>query len=89
MMADKMLRGGDWLPIASAPKDGRVIVVGHEDVGSFPMAWNPTGTNEMFAPGDIGIWEVADRSMTWRTGEDGPSHWRPLAPSLDHDTPST
>ena len=67
--------------ISTAPKDGRVIIVGHEDVGEFPMAWNPLGTNHLFAPGEIGIWELPDRSMTWRNGEDGPSYWRPLAPT--------
>lgn len=67
-----------WQPIETAPKDGRVIIVMHEEVGSFLMAWNPTGTNHLFAPGEIGIWEMPDRSMTWRAGEDGPSHWKPL-----------
>lgn len=67
-----------WMPIETAPKDGRVIFVMHEDVGSFLMAWNPTATNWMFAPGEIGMWEAPDKSMTWRTAQDGPSHWAPL-----------
>lgn len=66
-----------WQPIETAPRDGRVIWVRHDDVGSFPMAWNPTGTNHLFAPGEVGIWELVDGSMTWRDGEDGPSHWAP------------
>lgn len=66
-------------PIATAPKDGRVIYVIHDEVGSFPMAWNHSATNHLFAPGEMGMWEAPDRSMTWRAGEDGPTHWRPLA----------
>lgn len=65
-------------PIATAPRDGRVISVIHDEVGSFWMAWNPAATNHLFAPGEIGMWEAPDRSMTWREGEDGPTHWRPL-----------
>lgn len=68
----------DWQPIETAPKDGRVIVVMHNEVGSFPMAWNPSATNHLFAPDEIGMWEMPDRSMTWRSAQDGPSHWRPL-----------
>ena len=72
-----MLEGDDWLSIDTAPKDGRVVLVGHEDVGIFPMRWNAYGTNPLFAPGDVVIWEMVDGSMTWREGpEDGPSHWR-------------
>ena len=67
------------LTIDTAPRDGRVIVVGHPDVGEFVMAWNPVGTNAVFAPGDIGIWEAVDQSFTWRSGpEDGPSYWYPM-----------
>lgn len=61
------------------PRDGRVIIVGHPDVGEYAMAWNPAGTNELFAPGEVGIWEAADRTFTWRDGaEHGPSYWMPL-----------
>jgi len=65
-------------PIETAPKDGRVIWVMHEDVGAFPMAWNAAGTNVLFAPGAMGMWEAPDGSMTW-TDQDGcgPSHWAP------------
>lgn len=66
-----------WQDIGTAPRDGRVIFVMHEDVGSFAMAWNPTATNHLFAPGEIGMWEAPDRSMTWRAAQDGPSHWMP------------
>lgn len=67
-----------WQDIATAPKDGRAIVVMHDDVGSFVMCWNPTATNSMFAPGEMGMWEAPDKSMTWRSLEDGPSHWQPF-----------
>jgi hypothetical protein len=66
----------EWQDISTAPRDGRVIIVRHEDVGSFPMAWNNTGNNEIFAPDAVGIWEAPDRSMTWSEADDcGPSHW--------------
>lgn len=65
-------------PITTAPRDGRVVIVGHEEVGEFLMAWNPKATNDLFAPGETGMWEMFDRSMTWRDGEDGPAYWRPL-----------
>jgi hypothetical protein len=80
-LADKPTR----FPIETAPQDGRVILVGDPDVGEFPMAWNPVGTNVLFAPGDVGIWEMFDRSFTWRAGEYGPTSWRPLAGPA-HDT---
>ena len=69
-----------WEPIETAPRDGRAIWVMHEDVGKYLVAWNPVGTNEFFAPGDVGIWEALDKSFTWKAGEeDGPSHWVALA----------
>lgn len=69
-------------PIASAPKDGRIILVAHDEVGVFAMAWNPTATNHLFCPGGIGMWEAPDKSMTWREGDDGPSHWKPWETGL-------
>lgn len=66
-------------PITSAPRDGRVILVSHPDGGEFAMAWNDRATNALFAPGEVGMWEAANRAFTWREGEDcGPSMWRPL-----------
>lgn len=71
-------------PIATAPRDQRVIVVGHEEVGEFPMAWNPNGTNSLFAPGVVGIWEMVDGTMTWSEADDlGPSYWRELIPPVE------
>lgn len=66
-------------PIATAPKDGRTIIVGDDDVGEFVMRWNPDCTNPVFAGGVVGMWEMADGSATWTEGNGfGPSYWRHL-----------
>lgn len=68
-------------PIATAPRDGTMIVVAHDDVGEFVMVWDPEGANDFFAPGDVGIWVATDGSFTWKD-TDGvcPSPWRPCGP---------
>lgn len=67
-------------PIATAPRNGLSIIVGDEDCGEFIMHWNPTGTNAIFQPGRLGIWEALDRSFTWsEVGGGGPTYWRPVA----------
>lgn len=69
----------EWQPIETAPKDGKPIMVMHDDVGSFIMQWGHIQTNEFFAPGQVGMWVAPDRSMTWAVHDDvGPSHWKPL-----------
>lgn len=68
---------GPWLPIESAPRDGRVIRVTDLDTCSAEMAWSPSGFNPLVSRRP-GIWEATDRSFTW--SEDagaGPTHWRP------------
>lgn len=68
----------DYRPIDSAPRDGRLVQVFHEDVGSFVMRWNATGSNPLVST-DPGIWEASDGSFTWCEDHGaGPSHWRPL-----------
>ncbi|MBB4004455.1 hypothetical protein [Aurantimonas endophytica] len=68
-----------FAPIDTAPRTGTPIIVAHEDVGAFAMRWNQAATNEMFAPGAIGMWEATDCSMTWAEAPGlGPSHWKPL-----------
>lgn len=63
--------------IASVPRNGTLVWVMHEDVGSFLMRWNAAGWNPLVSS-ELGIWEAADGSFTWcdRNGF-GPSHWRP------------
>ena len=73
-----------WCPIETAPRDGRCILVGHSDCGVFQMAWDARATNELFAPGVMGLWVTLGGDMTWNErGEGGPSHWHEFtAPSL-------
>lgn len=66
-------------PIETAPKNGLAIMVGHEDVGQFIMAWNATAQNPFFAPGQTGMWKTIDGSMTWSDADDcGPDYWMEL-----------
>lgn len=68
---------GPWLPISSAPRNGRVITVVDFDNASAEVSWNPAGTNLVFQRG-LGIWEGFGALFTW-SEEDGfgPAHWRP------------
>lgn len=60
------------------PRDGTLIIVGHDDVGEFPMQWGHIQRNGLF-PGKVGMWVAQDGSFTWQDGpEEGPSYWRPL-----------
>lgn len=70
-------------PIHTAPRDGTVIWVMHEDCGSFPMRWDSAGTNWIAQPEDEkGIWVTPDGSFTWSEYDGaGPSHWAPYSPS--------
>ena len=71
---------GDFRPIDSAPRDGTLIEIMDEDVGSFLMRWNPAGRNALVSK-QAGIWEAHDGSMTWCEDDGfGPTWWRP-APS--------
>ncbi len=64
-------------PIETAPRDGTLIIVGHEDVGTFIMRWNPKGSNALVQPEPSGIWEARDGSITWsERGDGGPGWWR-------------
>ncbi len=73
----------DWLPIASAPKDGRLIKLGwkepyHTEMQEwFTMRWGHIHQNGLF-PGKVGMWVAPDGSFTWNdTDVGGPTHWMP------------
>lgn len=73
-----------WQPIETAPRDGTVIYVADPDCGAFPMRWNSEGYNDIFAPYDLGIWEMESGGMTWSESRDcGPTRWKPLEGGCD------
>ena len=62
--------------IATAPRDGTVLIVGADDVGEFPMRWDEDRVNPLVA-NYPGIWVISDGSMTWHDHpEFGPAYWR-------------
>jgi hypothetical protein len=75
--------GGCWLPIASAPRDGRVIRITDFDTMSIEMAWNPTGSNPLVSR-TLGIWETVPTVVASWCEDDGfgPTHWRPCDAEL-------
>ena len=67
-------------PISTAPRTGRTIIIGHEDVGEFVMRWDADARNDLFFPGACGFWIAPDSSMTWGEHDDaGPDYWRELS----------
>lgn len=73
------MTGFPRFPMADAPRDGRSIILGAEDVGEICMHWNPECVNEFLAPGVTGMWQTVYGGMTWH--EDavhGPEWWRPI-----------
>lgn len=67
----------DLRPIETVPRDGSVVIVFAEDVGSFAMRWNAAGFNPLVSV-NPGLWESEDRSFTWiEEFGHGPTHWRP------------
>ncbi len=66
-------------PMVDAPRDGRSVILGAEDVGEICMHWNPLATNDHFAPGVVGMWQTVYGGYTWHEGaEVGPEWWRPI-----------
>lgn len=73
----------DWQPIETAPRDGQLILLtAFESDGSLfevhPMQWFHVQRNELFAPGMVGMWTAPDGGYTWREGNGGPTHWKPV-----------
>lgn len=70
----------DFRPIATAPRDGTVIEVFDDDVGSFLMFWDPAAENPLVSK-QPGIWVEIGRGMTWCEDDGfGPTWWRPAPP---------
>lgn len=67
-------------PYATAPKTGRLIGLGSDDVGGpFPMRWEPEASNPLV--GDHrGLWVMVDGSMTWSDHEPcgAPEYWQEI-----------
>lgn len=75
------MKGPEKQPIETAPRDGTIIWIHHDDVGSFVCRWNPVGSNAIFQPEPTGIWEAPLGQFTWSEDEgNGPSHWWNLNP---------
>lgn len=77
----------DWRTIDTAPRDGTTILLtAIEDSGELfevhPMQWSHAMRNELFAPGVVGMWTASDGGYTWREGEGGPTHWKPVAEGM-------
>ncbi len=73
-----------WMDIQSVPRDGSIVWVGDPDVGQFVMRWNPSGSNSLFQPDPVGIWESPDECMTWsEDGGFGPTFWKQF--DLEHE----
>lgn len=68
---------GPWLPIDTAPRDGRVLEVSDLETCAAEMWWNAAGTNMLVQNGH-GIWEAVGGGFTWSEAAGaGPTHWRP------------
>lgn len=81
-MMDLNPKTGNWLGIASAPRDGTPIWVMDPDAGAFVMRWDRMVTNPIFSKA-TGMWISSDGSMTWCEDTDaGPTWWKPATPSL-------
>lgn len=63
-------------PMADAPRDGRVILVGSVDLDNIPMRWDPDFLNPL--TGKLGIWVSSDATFTWSEDQPkyGPQYWR-------------
>lgn len=69
----------DWLPIATAPKDGTPVELRAEDEGPFRMYWDATASNALVST-HAGIWVLVGGGLTWcdERPEGAPTHWRPI-----------
>ena len=65
-------------PYATAPKDGRLVLLWSKDIGSILARWSDQDGNPLVQSGP-GIWVLDGGGMTWSDAHpDGaPTHWAP------------
>ena len=63
-------------PMAFAPRDGTVVILGAEDVEEIRMRWDPNIFNPLTRR--RGIWVSPDAPFSWSEDqpEYGPQYWR-------------
>lgn len=65
-------------PMTTAPRDGRTVIVGHDDMGEHPMRWDAEAYNPLTRK--CGLWVARDDTFTWcdHPPEYGPQYWREM-----------
>lgn len=64
-------------PYATVPKDGSLVLLHDDDVGTFPMRWSADDGNPLVSHGR-GIWVLDGGGVTWcdEDPDGAPTWWR-------------